>query len=81
MSRIGERTFLREKAMGSDPYCLQSMPNKFLVTKGLDGLARLTSTTLRQSGGTVPDRYAYAHNLTSQRTRMTRTDGSCVDYA
>jgi RHS repeat-associated protein len=50
------------------------------ITNGFDGLARLTNTTLRQSGGTVLDRYAYAYNLASQRTRMTRTDGSYVEY-
>jgi RHS repeat-associated protein len=56
------------------------MPNMRAITNGFDGLARLTNTTLRQSGGTVLDRYGYAHNLASQRTQMTRTDGSYVDY-
>jgi RHS repeat-associated protein len=56
------------------------MPNMRAITNGFDGLARLTNTTLRQSGGTVLDRYGYAHNLASQRTRLTRTDGSYVDY-
>jgi RHS repeat-associated protein len=57
-----------------------ALPNTSAITNGFDALARLTNTTLRQNGGTVLDRYAYAHNLASQRTRMTRTDGSYVDY-
>lgn len=56
------------------------MPNRCAIGNGFDGLARLTNIALRQSGGTELDRYAYAHNLASQRTRMTRTDGSYVDY-
>jgi RHS repeat-associated protein len=57
-----------------------ALPSSSVITNGFDGLARLANTTLRQSGGTVLDRYAYAYNLASQRTRMTRTDGSYVDY-
>jgi RHS repeat-associated protein len=56
------------------------MPNMNAFTDGPGGLARLTGTTLRQSAGTVLNQYGYGYNLASQRTRMTRIDGSYVDY-
>jgi YD repeat-containing protein len=57
-----------------------ALPNTSAITNGFDGLGRLTNTTLRQSGGTVLNQHGYTYNLASQRTRITRTDGSYVDY-
>ena len=56
------------------------LPNGAYITNSYDGNARLLSTTLKNSGNTGLDSYAYGYNQANQRTGVTRTAGDYVNY-
>src|SRR5207245_5834259 len=49
-------------------------------TNTYDSVARTLSTSLKNSGNTALDSYTYVYNVANQRTRVTRTDSSTVDF-
>jgi RHS repeat-associated protein len=57
-----------------------SLPNTAFITNYYDGLARLTNTTLRTSGGVDRNLHYYTYNYGHQRTQQTRKDLDYVDY-
>jgi len=57
-----------------------SLPNGAWITNTFDGNARLLSTILKNSGGTVLDSESYAYNQASQRTAETNTAGDFRNY-
>ncbi len=58
-----------------------TLPGGSYITNTFDGLARLTSTLLKNSGGGVLNAHAYQYNVGNERTKQTRADGSYVDYS
>ena len=62
-----------------------SLPSGAYIANEFDGLARLTSTTLKNSGGTVLNQHSYELNDAHQRTKQTRvaatpSSPSPIDY-
>src|SRR5947209_6910940 len=58
-----------------------NLPNTSYITNNQDGLGRLLSTILKNSGDTILNSHEYSYNDGSQRTRQTFTGGSTyVDY-
>jgi len=57
-----------------------SLPNSAYITNTFDSVARMLSTTLKNSGNTNLNSHQYIYNPGNQRTNMMRTDGSFVDY-
>ncbi len=57
-----------------------SLPGGAYITNIYDGNARLLSTVLTNNGGPEMDSWAYTYNVGNQRTKVTRTKGSYVDY-
>jgi RHS repeat-associated protein len=56
------------------------LPSGAYVTNVYDTLARLTSTTLKNSSHSTLNSHAYDLNDGHQRTKQTRKDGDFVDY-
>jgi len=58
-----------------------NLPNTAYITNNQDGLGRLLSTILKNSGDTILNSHEYSYNDGSQRIRQTFTGGSTyVDY-
>ncbi|PWU12323.1 MAG: hypothetical protein C5B50_21765 [Verrucomicrobia bacterium] len=57
-----------------------SLPNTAAITNVFDSVARLKSTTLKHSGGTVLDSASYTYNAASLRTGYTNAAGDTVAY-
>src|SRR5262249_20993519 len=57
-----------------------ALPNTSKITNAFDADARLLTTRLRTSSGTLLDSSDYGYNLASQRTNLTRADSSTVAY-
>ncbi|MDB6068189.1 MAG: type secretion protein Rhs [Pedosphaera sp.] len=58
-----------------------ALPNGAKIVDTYDTVARLASTTLKNSGNTNLNSHAYVYNLGGQRTQQTRIDTSYVNYA
>ena len=56
------------------------MPGGNYITNLFDDLGRMLLTQLKNASGTVVNSHAYELNIGDQRTKLTRTDGSFVDY-
>ncbi len=56
-----------------------NLPNGSSMAYGYVGLARLTSSTLRNSSGSTLNLHSYLYNNAHQRTRQNR-NGNYVDY-
>ena len=68
-----------------DPARLQrvdqlNLPNSAYITNYYDNVARLLGTSLKSSGNSSLDSYAYGYNQASQRTNVARTAGDYVNY-
>ena len=68
-----------------DPVQLQradelTFPNGAYITNSYDSVARLLSTVLKNSGGTVLDSESYAYNAANQRTSEMNTAGDFRNY-
>jgi hypothetical protein len=57
-----------------------SLPNTSYITNAYDSVARLASTTLKNSSGTVLDANSYLSNPANQRTQQVFSAGSTVNY-
>src|SRR6266566_917184 len=57
-----------------------TLPNTSYITNNHDGLGRLLSTILKNSGDVTLNSHDYLYNDGSQRTRQTFTDSSHSDY-
>jgi RHS repeat-associated protein len=56
-----------------------SLPNGAAITNDFDSIARLLSTTLKNSGGTLLNSHAYSYNPANQRTQVF-TAGDYINY-
>ena len=56
------------------------LPNGAYITNSYDSLARLLSTQLKNSGGTVLNSHSYGYNLASQRTALTNSAGDYRNF-
>jgi RHS repeat-associated protein len=56
------------------------LPNSAFITNTFDDLGRLTSTVLKNSGGTTLNSHAYVYDAANERTRQTLKDGNYWDY-
>src|SRR5882724_7443555 len=57
-----------------------ALPNTAFITNNFDSLARLLDTSLKNSGGTTLDSYAYIYDPANERTNLTRLDSSTVAF-
>jgi len=57
-----------------------TLPNGSYITNTYDSVARLLSTSLKNSGGTVLNSHNYGYNTASERTVMTNTLGDYRSY-
>jgi len=57
-----------------------SLPNGSAITNHYDSVARLLSTALKQSGGSILNSHQYAYNARHERTSQTFTAGNFIDY-
>jgi RHS repeat-associated protein len=57
-----------------------SLPGGSYITNAFDSIARLLSTSLKNSGGTVLNSHAYVYDLDGERTKQTFKDGNYFDY-
>jgi len=57
-----------------------SLPNTAYVTNTYDSVARLLSTTLKNSSGTILNSHSYSYNPANQRTQQVFNAGSTVNY-
>src|SRR5205807_2210211 len=57
-----------------------ALPNGAYITNTYDSVARLLSTTLKNSGNTNLNSHTYVYDLGGERTTQTRIDGSFVTY-
>jgi len=57
-----------------------SLPNTSYITNSYDGNARLLSTTLKNSSGTILNSHSYSYNPANQRTQQVFNAGSTVNY-
>jgi len=57
-----------------------TLPNGAYITNMFDNVARLLSTTLKNSGNSVLNSHTYGYNLGSQRTSLTNTAGDYRNY-
>jgi RHS repeat-associated protein len=57
-----------------------ALPNGAAITNAFDGNARMTVTSLVNSGGTNLDLYAYTYNVGNQRTAVQRSGENTADY-
>jgi RHS repeat-associated protein len=57
-----------------------TLPSGAYMTNAFDGVARLLSTTLRNSSHSALNSHSYELNSGHQRTKQTRFDNSSVDY-
>ena len=58
-----------------------ALPTSSYITNAFDTVARLTGTSLKNSGNTALNSHQYTYNPGGQRTNTVRTDGSYVGYA
>ena len=75
MSHLFDKQYAYKAGQASSVSRL-SLPNTAYITNAYDGMARLLSTSLKNSGNTNLDSYAYGYNQGNQRTNLIRTDGS-----
>jgi RHS repeat-associated protein len=81
-SQAGSFAYLLGGAGSASPLTKRLLlPNTAYITNTFDAEARLLTTTLSHSGGSMLDYYAYIYNPASQRTNLTRADSSSVRYA
>jgi RHS repeat-associated protein len=57
------------------------LPNGAYITNAFDSVARLLSTTLKNSVNTTVNSHTYGYNAANQRTAMTNTSGDYRNYA
>ena len=57
-----------------------TLPGGSYITNTFDPVARLLTTQLRNSAGSVLNSHAYTYNTAGQRTQQTRTRGDYVGY-
>ncbi len=57
-----------------------SLPNTAYVTNAYDSVARLLSTTLRNSANSMLNSHSYTYDLGGERTNQTFTAGNYVNY-
>jgi RHS repeat-associated protein len=57
-----------------------TLPSGAYITNSFDSVARMLSTVLKNSGGTVLNSHAYTYNLASQRTEQVFTATNYVNY-
>ena len=57
-----------------------SLPNTAYITNAYDSVARLLSTTLKNSGNSVINSHSYTYDLGGEPTNQTFTAGNCVNY-
>ncbi len=57
-----------------------ALPNTAFITNNFDWVARLVNTSLKNSGGTNLDSYAYVYDPANERTNLTRADNSTVAF-
>src|SRR6185503_19152571 len=50
------------------------------ITNTFDNVARLLSTSLKNSSNTVLNSHAYVYDLNGERTKQTFKDGNYLDY-
>ena len=55
-------------------------PNGSYITNAFDGVARLTSTELRNSSHIKLNSHSYEYDKAHQRKKQTRTDGDYIEY-
>jgi RHS repeat-associated protein len=55
-------------------------PNSAYFTNSYDSVARLLSTTLKNSGGSILNSHAYSYDLGGERTNQTFAAGNYVNY-
>src|SRR5438093_5291302 len=58
-----------------------TLPNTAYITNNFDWVARLLDTSLKNSGNTALDSYAYIYDPANERTNLTRLDNSTVAFA
>ncbi len=58
-----------------------SLPNTAYVTNAYDGVARMLSTTLKNSGNSVLNSHSYTYDLGGERTNQTFTAGNFINYS
>jgi hypothetical protein len=78
-SLAGSFGYLYEPACATLPGKL-ALPGGAYITNLYGSVARLASTALKDSSGTLLNSHGYQHKLAGQRSRQTRTDASYVDY-
>src|SRR5439155_11061376 len=57
-----------------------ALPNTAFITNNFDSVERLLDTSLKNSGGTNLDSYAYVYDPANERTNLTRLDNSTVAF-
>ena len=57
-----------------------ALPNTTYVTNNFDWVGRLLDTSLKNSGNTSLDSYAYVYDPANERTNLTRLDTSTVGF-
>ena len=57
-----------------------SLPGGSYITNTFDSVARLLSTSLKNSSNTVLNSHAYVYDLGGERTKQTFKDGNYLDY-
>jgi len=57
-----------------------TLANTAFITNNFDVVARLLDTSLKNSGNTTLDSYAYVYDPANERTNLTRLDNSTVAF-
>src|SRR6266704_6713893 len=75
-----EYTGVGQSVSPASPIKKLNFPGGSYITHTFDSVARLLSTSLKNSSNTVLNSHAYVYDLDGERTKQTFKDGNYLDY-